>query len=159
MTFTGIEKKNIALLQNFTKLLEAERKELISQLKTLKELVLQNNKTQLQSQFGFVYEEGNNYEADLLKSVLQKINLADINYYKGTGLYSVMTDNGFVQIIHEISIDSEKVNLTYNYRSNSRIIKDLDEFTDYHSEGEYSYTWQFTFKNKKLKFVRLAVAG
>ncbi len=47
-----------------------------------------------------------------------------------------MTDNGFVKIVYEISIENKNVNLYYNYMAHSKIIKDFDEFTDYHSEDE-----------------------
>lgn len=70
-----------------------------------------------------------------------------------------MTDNGFVKIVYEISIENENVNLHYNYMDHSKIIKDFDEFTDYHSENEYSYNWQFEFKNSKLEFIKLVIAG
>ena len=70
-----------------------------------------------------------------------------------------MTDNGFVKIVYEIYIENENVNLYYNYMTHSKIIKDFDAFTDYHSEDEYMYNWQFEFKNNKLKFIRLAIAG
>lgn len=155
-----IEKQNIKILQDQTKLLKAEQEELINQLKTLKKLVLTNQTDELKSKFGFVYEQQyGNENAELLKKVFNKINLDDINYYKSNGLNSVMTDNGFVKIVYELAIEKREINLYYNYMSHSKIIEGFDEFNDYHSEDEYMYNWQFEFKNNKLKFIRLAIAG
>ncbi len=160
VVFNEIEKKNIKLFQDKTKELKNNQQELVNQLKTFKNLLLNNNKEELKTKFGFFYEnQTEDDEPKLLKEVLNKINLEDINYYKNNGLNSTMTDNGFVKIVYEISIENMNVNLYYNYMDHSKIIEDFDEFTDYHSENEFMYNWQFEFKNNKLKFIRLAIAG
>lgn len=160
IVFNDIEKQNIKLLQEETKALKAGQNELISQLKLFKTLVFSDRTNDLMSKFGFSYEKQTGTdEIKSLKEVLQRINIDDINYYKNQGLNSVTTDNGFVKIVYEITIDGNKVYIFYNYMSHSKIIKDLDEFTDYHSEDEYMYNWQFDFKNGKLTFIRLAIAG
>lgn len=160
IVFNDIEKQNIKLLQEETKALKDEQNKLINQLKSFKTLVLSDKMSDLKSKFGFSYEKQTGTdEVKSLKEVLNRINLDDINYYKNQGLNSVMTDNGFVKIVYEIAIDGDKVNIFYNYMSHSKIIKDFDEFTDYHSEDEYMYNWQFEFNNGKLRFIRLAIAG
>jgi hypothetical protein len=164
ISFNEIEKQNIKFFQERTKQLKANQEELIKQLKDFKTLVIDNNRTELKRQFNFLYESrpkeyDQNEEQNLLIKVLSKIDFSNINYYKNRGLNSVMIDNGFVRIVYEISIESENINIYYNYMSHSKIIQDFDEFTDYHSEDEYMYNWQFEFKNNKLRFVRLAVAG
>ena len=160
VVFNEVEKKNVKLFQDKTKELKNNQQELVNQLKTFKNLVLNNNKEELKTKFGFYYEnQTGDDEPKSLKEVLNKINLDDINYYKSNGLNSTMTDNGFVKIVYEIYIENENVNLYYNYMTHSKIIKDFDEFTDYHSENEYMYNWQFEFKNNKLNFIRLAIAG
>lgn len=155
-----IEKKNVKLFQEITEELKNGRKELANQFKIFKNLILSDQKDELGTKFGFYYdrETGDN-EAKSLKEVLKKINLDDINYYKNEGLNSTMTDNGFVKIVYEVAIENENVNLYYNYMAHSKIIKDFDAFTDYDSENEYMYNWQFEFKNNKLKFIRLMIAG
>lgn len=160
VVFNEVEKKNVKLFQDKTKELKNNQQELVNQLKTFKNLVLNNNKEELKTKFGFYYEnQTGDDEPKSLKEVLNKINLDDINYYKSNGLNSTMTDNGFVKIVYEIYVENENVNLYYNYMTHSKIIKDFDAFTDYHSEDEYMYNWQFEFKNNKLKFIRLAIAG
>ncbi len=160
IAFNNIEKQNLKFFQEVTKSLKTQQSELINQLKSFKTLVLSDKTNDLKSKFGFSYEKQTGTdEIKSLKEVLKKINLDDVNYYKNQGLNSVMTDNGFVKIVYEIAIEGDKVNIFYNYMAHSKIIKDFDEFTDYHSENEYMYNWQFEFKNNELKFIRLAIAG
>lgn len=160
ITYNEIEKKNIKLFQDKTKELKTEQQELINQLKVFKSFILSDAKDKLKAKFGFSYEnQTGDDEPKSLKKVLNKIDLDDINYYKNKGLNSTMTDNGFVKIVYEVSVDGEKINIYYNYMSHSKIIENFDEFTDYHSENEYMYNWQFEFKNNTLKFIRLVVAG
>lgn len=160
VNFNDIEKKNITLLQNQSKQLKTERDLITAQLKSLKNLVLENKTNELKSKFNLTYDT--QYGEDnpkLLKEVLSKIDLDDINYYKNQGLNSVTVDNGFVKILYEVSLDGKSINLYYNYMAHSKIIEDFDEFTDYHSETEFMYNWQFELKGNQLEFIRLAIAG
>lgn len=160
VNFNDIEKKNITLLQNQSKQLKTERDLITAQLKSLKNLVLENKTNELKSKFNLTYDT--QYGEDnpkLLKEVLSKIDLDDINYYKNQGLNSVTVDNGFVKILYEVSLDGKIINLYYNYMAHSKIIEDFDEFTDYHSETEFMYNWQFELKGNQLEFIRLAIAG
>jgi len=159
IVYNSIEKENISLLQNRVKQLKLERTMLINQLKVFKKLALSNSSSELKSQFGFTYEPDNQEEPKLLKEVLSKINLDDINDYKEKGLHSTLVDNGFVKKLFELSIEKANINVIYDYMAHSKIIEDFGEFTDYRSENEFMYNWQFEYKNGKLKFVRLAVAG
>jgi len=159
IVYNGIEKQNISLLQERAKQLRLDRSILVNQLKVFKKSVLSNNSNELRLQFGFTYEPDNGEEPKLLREVLGKINLDDINEYKHKGLHSTLVDNGFVKKLFELSIEKGSINLVYNYMAHSKIIEDFGEFTDYRSENEFMYNWQFEYKNGKLKFVRLAVAG
>lgn len=154
------EKENVKFFQSRTIKLETDRKEIVEQIKNFKTLVFAHKITELKNVFNFQYEKSDgDYEVKYLKQVLHKIDLDDINYYKNLGLNAVTVDNGFVQIKYEIAVDGNSVRINYNWMTNSSIIADLDEFTDYHSENEFSYEWQFVYEDKKLKFKRLAVAG
>lgn len=160
VTFNNVEEQNIKLFQEKTKQLKSEQEELVKQLKQFKALVISDNKAELKSKFNFFYENPkDDFEPEYLKEVLKKIDFDDVNYYKNKGLHSLMTDNGFVKIVNELSIEGNNVTFSYNYMAMSEIIEDFNEFTDYHSESEFSYNWQFQFKNNKLKFIRLAIAG
>lgn len=154
-----IEKKNVALFKEITQNLEDERKELVLQLKNLSNLINQDKISELKSNYNFSYEKDNSEETKLLKEALNKINLNDINYYKNKGINKTTIDNGFVQIVYMIYIENNEISISYNYMTHSQIIEDFNEYTDYHSEDEFSYHWQFKFTKNKLNFVRLAVAG
>jgi len=159
IVYSSIEKQNISLLQDRVKQLRLERSTLINQLKVFEKLVLSNSTSELKSQFGFTYEYNNHEEPKFLKEALSKINLDDINDYKHKGLHSTLVDNGFVKKLFELSIEKANINVVYNYMAHSKMMEDFGEFTDYRSENEFMYNWQFEYKNGKLKFVRLAVAG
>ena len=155
--FNDTEKQNIQLFQTKTKTLEVQRKAIIAQLKMFKSYVLQNNNVNLQKAFNYKSED--KYDKDYLLSVMKKIDLDDINWFKNVGIHKILIDNGFVIIEYSISIENEKISILYNFMKHSEIIKELDIYTDYQSEGEHLYNWQFEYTNNKMNFVRLAVAG
>jgi len=160
VVLNDIEKKNVAFLKDIAKTLEDQRKELIFQLKNFKELVNQDKISELKSTYNFSYEQRDNTaEKKLLKEVFSKINLNNINYYKSKGIFKTVEDNGFVQIAYTVYIENDTIRISYNFMTHSQIIDDFDEYTDYHSENEYMYEWQFKFTSNKLHFIRLAVAG
>ncbi|WP_136666929.1 YARHG domain-containing protein [Flavobacterium sp. H122] len=160
VSFNEIEKQNIKAFQERIRLLKQNQEELINQLKAFKELVLSGELNGLKSKYAFMYEKQNQAdEAKSLKEVLNRINLDDVNYYKNKGQNSVIADNGFVKIVYKLSIEGDQINLFYSFMNHSEIIEDLNEFTDYHSEDEFMYNWQFEYKSNKLKFIRLAFAG
>ena len=161
ISFNAVARKNMELLKQYMEKLKMDRSLLVSQLQKFKACVLAGNKKELEANFGFTYEADNSSgnEQKLLREVFSRISLTDINYYKRNGLNNVVTDNGFVKILYELSVAGSSVNLVYNYMSHSKIIGGFDQFNDYQSENEFMYNWQFNFKNGRLKFVRLAVAG
>jgi len=160
VVLNDIEKKNIAFLKEAEKILEDQKKEMIVQLKNFKTLVNENKTDALKATYNFIYEQSeNNYEQKLLKEVFSKINLDDIHYYKNKGTHKVNVDNGFVQIVYMIYIENDEITISYNYMTHSEIIEGFDVYTDYQSESEYSYNWQFKFSKNKLNYIRLAVAG
>ena len=157
-----VERKNVGILKEYLGKLKKERYALVIQFQKFKTLILAGNQKELKDQFGFTYENIDHkagIEKKLLKEIFSKIKLTDINYYKHNGLNSVTIDNGFAKILYELSITGTSVNLTYNYMNHSKIIKAFDQFNRYRSEDEFMYNWQFNFKNGRLMFVRLAVAG
>lgn len=156
--FNDIEMQNIKLFQAQTKILEEQRKGILTQLKLLKSNVLLNDNLNLQKSFNYKAED--KYDAEYLLNVMKKIDLEDINWYKNDGIHKVLVDNGFIIIEYSVKIENDKVSIFYNLMSNSEIIKELDIYTDYHSEEEeHLYNWQFEYKNKQLNFIRLAIAG
>ena len=133
---------------------------MITQLKDVRNLINQDKLSDLKSNYNFSYDaRSSDEEKKLLHDVFSKIDLNDINYYKNKGIYQITEDNGFVQIVYRVYIEDNEINISYNYMSHSEIIEDFDENTDYHSEDEFSYNWQFKFIDNKLNYVRLMMAG
>ncbi len=152
-----IEKKNIKLFQDKTKELKNNQQELVKQIKIFKNNVLQNDNMNLQKSFNYKAED--KYDTEYLLEVMKRIDLDNINWYKNVGIHKILVDNGFVIIEYSITIENEKISILYNFMNNSEIIKELDIYTDYQSEGEHLYNWQFEYKNNKMNFIRLVVAG
>lgn len=76
----------------------------------------------------------------------RKANLKTFDlFYKNKGIYKITEDNGLVQIVYMIYIENDEINISYNYMSHSEIIEGFNEYTDYHSENEFSFNWQFKF--------------
>lgn len=157
VVFNEIEKKNIKLFQDKTKELKNNQQELVKQIKIFKNNVLQNDNMNLQKSFNYKAED--KYDTEYLLEVMKRIDLDNINWYKNVGIHKILVDNGFVIIEYSITIENEKISILYNFMNNSEIIKELDIYTDYQSEGEHLYNWQFEYKNNKMNFIRLVVAG
>jgi hypothetical protein len=156
----SIENQNVKIFKERIKLLDAQRKEFINQIKIFKKNVLSNDSFNLEKQFEF--KEKTNYDKQHnkdLKTVLNKINLEDIHWYKNKGLFKVIVDNGFVIIDYSIRIDGKNIELQLNQKSHSEIIEGFDGYTDYRSETEYMLLWQFEFSNGQLKLVNITGAN
>ncbi|NVO12336.1 MAG: YARHG domain-containing protein [Bacteroidales bacterium] len=154
-----IENQNVNIFKERIKYLDLQRKELINQIKNFKKYVLANDSIYLRKQFEFKTKDNYDKENKDLRSVLNKINLDDIHWYKNKGLYKVLIDNGFVIIEHSIRIHGNNIDLQLNQMSHSEIIEGFDAYTDYRSEIEYMLEWQFEFSNGRLKFINIIGAN
>lgn len=153
----GIEKQNVEFFQKRRKQLEDQRKQVLELLKTFKKSVLLNDSHSLTNQFGYTSE--NPSDIDYLKKVLNEIDVNAIDWYKNKGLHKVLVDNGFAIIEYSVRIETNKIDFVYNFMTHSEIIEDFGVYTDYHSENEGMFNWQFEFVNGKLHFIQLVVAG
>ena len=151
-----IEKENVVFLQKREKKLRKKRLALMNQLILFKKLVLSNDTLNLKKDFkiNFFYSSIGD-----LKELLIRINLNDLNWYKNTGIYKVRVDNGFVEKVFSLRIDSKQVVLSYSFMSMSEIIEGFDVFSEYMSEDEYAIWWYFKFENGKLMLVNTESAG
>lgn len=156
--YNATEKQNIKLFQDRTTVLKSDREKLITELKNFKSAILSNSRAILTDKYNF---SSNNYEnnKDILKNIsetLQKVNIDDINWTKHKGIYKVIIDNGDYVMDYEISIDKNKVTIRYANQGGSEfgeLLYPTDMIT------EFAYHWNFEWKNNKLKFVQLIVAG
>lgn len=153
----AVEKQNIEILQEKIKQFEADRKGIIGQITQFKTFGIIGNKAELKKNFGYIPED--DFDFENIQSVLKLIVPDQINWYKNKGLYKVSIDNGFVVEDYGVSIKGNTIEITYNFKAHSEIIEDFDVYTDYNSESEHAYNWQFQYVSGKLKFIKLIVAG
>lgn len=153
IVYTTIETQNLQLFQQRTAVLKANRDKLINDLKIFKTVVLASDKTTLKNKYSFSIQNEQNKN---IAEALTKINLDDVNWSKNKGLYSVIIDNGDYVMAYELKIENRHVTVQYSSRGSSEINETLypSEFSD-----EYSFWWEFEWKNDTLKFLKMNAAG
>lgn len=155
IVYNSIEKQNIKLFQDRTFELKTDREKLISAIKKFKATILTNNKTILMEKFNFPsYDNKEIY--NYISATLQRIDINDINWAKNKGLYKVTVDNGDIVMVYEISINKNKISIQYTNQGGTdfgEILYPSDQIT------EFNYYWTFEWKNDKLKFIEMIVAG
>lgn len=154
---SSVEKQNIEIIKNAEKNKQKARHQIIENLKKLKDHLNEDKSEEIKKIFG--NRNTDDLALDALIEVLDEVDLDDINWYKNSGLYSITIDNGFVVMVYSIKIQNEEIIVNYNYMSRSEIIEDFDEFTDYHSENEFSVFWSFRIKNSSITLENITIAG
>lgn len=149
--YSAIENQNIKLLQDRTKVLQGQRKLLIAELKKFKALVEAGNQQQLKTQFN--YSLGQN--DDFIKNVLDELFLDDIHWFKKEGLSSVTKDNGDMVKVYALKINDDRIVFEFGLQRGSS----LGTLYPREQVTEASYLYNFSFKNQKLRFEEIIVAG
>lgn len=166
IVYNDTEKKNIKQFQDKTAELNADREALIKELKNFKLSFLQADEKILKSKYGYDLgiDPKNTYLNDsgeehrkYFKEVLNKLNIDDINWIKEIGFYKVTVDNLNSTIGYEVRIEHENIYFKYDFDTGSEEIKESLYPTEYFIE--FTYFWKFEWKNNKLKFIDLIVAG
>lgn len=150
--YNEIEKQNIKLFQDRTTEIKKERALLITELLHFKAAVLKDDHATLSAKYGYSYTDQNEY----LKKALEKINFDDVHWSFDRGLYKVTVDNGETVMNYEFSIHSNRFNVQYGNQGGTEIGKQIypnDHIT------EFSFWWEFEWKNNKIKFLKVDMAG
>lgn len=157
IVYNAIEKQNIKLFQDKTLEIKNERKNLITELKSFKASLLNNDLSTLSSKYNYsVANKDYSEQYEYLKEALSKINLDDINWSYDMGLYKVTVDNGDVVMYYEIRISSNGFGIKYGNQGGTEIGKLLypnDQIT------EFAFWWEFEWKNRRIRFQKINVAG
>lgn len=153
IVYNTIEQQNLQLFKQRTAELKRDRDKLMSELKIFKATILANDKVTLKNKYSFTTE---NEQYKNITEALKKINLEDVNWSKNKGLYCVTIDNGDYVMAYELKIEKNHVTVQYSSRGGSDIAESLypSEFSD-----EFSFWWEFEWKNDTLKFIKMNVAG
>ncbi|WP_208685722.1 YARHG domain-containing protein [Flavobacterium sp. SLB02] len=153
IVYNTIEQQNLQLFKQRTAELKTDRDKLMNELKIFKATILSNDKVTLKNKYSFTTQ---NKQYKNITEALTKLNLEDVNWSKNKGLYSVTIDNGDYVMAYELKIEKNHVTVQYSSRGGSDIAESLypSEFSD-----EFSFWWEFEWKNDTLKFIKMNVAG
>ena len=159
-----IELQNVDLFKSLETKLQKKRDFAIRDLKRLKQAVNNNDEAEIDKYLIDLKEENlKMYYSDFLsdiKSTLNYIDLDDINWNKGRGLYKVTIDNGYNISCYQISIEQDIITITCGNQSHSEIFGDFDDgYSDYMSESESSFWWIFEMQENGIKFKHFGAAG
>ncbi len=157
IVYNAIEKQNIKLFQDKTLAIKRERESLIAELKNFKTSLLTNDTSMLSSKYGYsTTDKDYDKQYIYLKEAFSKINLDDINWSFDRGLYKATIDNGDIVMNYEIWINPDGFVIRYGNQGGTEIGKQLypnDWIT------EFTFWWDFEWKNNKIKFVKINMAG
>ena len=154
IVYNDIEKQNIKLFQEKTAEINMDRKNFINELKAFKTAILAKNKSELSSRFGYALDEAEQYNS--LTETLKRIDLDDINWSYNTANYKITIDNGDIVMNYGIAIESESFSIRYGSQGGSEFGK-LVYPNDQISEG--AFLWEFQWKNGRIKFLKMDIAG
>jgi len=154
------ELANIALIKRIEDRRKAKYTAIENYFFRLKKAVLYDEKDYVKAVFGKADMEHQKDAMSHMKTLMNKIDPKDINYYKNKGLYETRIDNGFVIQIFSLEIEDDKIILSYSYAAHSQIIEGFTECTTYMSEAEYSYMWNFIIdEENNITYQYLNIAG
>lgn len=157
IVYNAIEKQNIKLFQDKILDIKKEREKLITELKYFKSVLLANDKSTLSEKYNyFITDKEYKEQYTYLKEAFTKINFDDINWSFNGSMYSITVDNGDSVMNYEIKINPNRFEVKYSGQGGSTISKQLypNGYTD-----EFSYWWEFEWKNDKIKYLKMNMAG
>ncbi len=160
------ELRNIQLFKKREQEKEKNKKIIIQELKKIKKAVINNDTLTIKSvlipnKTYFTPEDEIEIISNLLKNILQKINLNDVNWFNEGAFFQVVTDNGYMVNETSLKIEKTAIKLEFNDMTHSKLLEDkaFDYGSSYMSEEEYAITFFFELKNNKLFLVNVWTAG
>ena len=161
---SDIETKNVALLKSLENKSQKKRDAAIRDLKKLKKAINNNDESTI-DKFIHKMKSVDDYESydnllQRLKETLNYINLNEIGWNKGKGIYGISIDNGYKIYGYKITFGANRVVIETGDYSHSEIFGDFnDGYSDYMSESEYVYFWIFEMQEEGIVFEMFIVAG
>lgn len=159
-----IETQNIDFLKNKEKEIQQRRDVALQDMKTLKDAVLNNNTDIIYRYMASLSKEEAEYKSDLksdLQEIFEKLDIEDIHWNKGRGLYAVTIDNGYYIKRYSIYFEENTICLEKNKpMAHSEIFENFgDGYSDYMSEDEFSMRFVFEMTDTGIVYKYLAMAG
>ncbi|MDU1889780.1 MAG: YARHG domain-containing protein [Dysgonomonas sp.] len=158
---SGIENQNIEFLKKHENQIQKRRDIALSDLKILKTALNENNATIVNKFFKKLKETDPYATPDLLKKILNKLDLNQIHWNKGRGYYGVRIDNGYCITLYSVYFDNETITVNISDpMSHSEIFGDFDDgYSDYMSESEHSASFVFKMTDNGITLEYCQMAG
>lgn len=155
--YNNIEKQNIKFFQDRTLEIKNDRENLIKELKGFKTALMNDDKLVLSNKYNYsIINNGYKVQFEYLKMSFRKINLDDINWSFDEGIYDVSIDNGAIVMNYNINLNRKGCNVMYGNQGGSKIGKQI--YPNEHIT-EFTFFWNFEWKNNKLTFIKMDMAG
>jgi len=158
---SSIENKNVAFLKSLENKIQKKRDAAIRDLKELK-IALEQDDWQVIGRFMSEIKKESYYKSIInsMKEAFSRIDLDNIHWNKGRGLYRTSIDNGYQVSEYEIYIEGDTIKVSLGDQRHSDIFGDFnDGYSDYDSINEYSLWWIFEMQESGIVFKYFAGAG
>ncbi|MCD7971139.1 MAG: hypothetical protein LUG18_00500 [Candidatus Azobacteroides sp.] len=133
-----------------------ERNSIVNELTHFKSLLLNKSVNELSDRYNysFTYDPYGN----ILESMIKKIDMIDVHWFKNTALYQLTIDNGKTGITYSLRIQDNKIIFGFHNSGKSDIAHNA---TMYPSglNNEFACFWEFEWNHTTLRFVQINVAG
>ena len=161
------EQHNINIFKTREETIKKNRTLLISELEKLKTAIKENDVSFINTFLnGVVKNDDKSFSSSLLnaiETVLNSIDISNINWHKGQAKFEILTDNGFSISSQGIYIKGNSVTIMVtDPMKHSDLMKNNDAFeypSDYYSESENTSGAELEFKNGKLILISIIFAG
>ncbi|QCX37900.1 YARHG domain-containing protein [Aureibaculum algae] len=160
------EKENISLFSKKENEKINIKKTIIKELEIFLTSLNENDTSKINSVINKVTKDFNSEHKNVvvteLKDILTKINIKGIHWYNESGLYKIITDDGYFLNETSIKIKGEEIILSYNDMGHSELLSDKTAFdfgSSYDSTNEYASWYTFEIKNNKLILIKHQAAG
>ncbi|MFL1896378.1 YARHG domain-containing protein [Aquimarina sp. 2-A2] len=161
------EQHNVDLFKAKEETIKKNRTLLISELEKLKTAIIENDVSFINAFLnGVVKTVDRSFGSALLnaiETVLNSIDISNINWHKGQAKFEILTDNGFSVSSQGIYIKGNSVTIMVtDPMKHSDLMKNDDAFeypSDYYSEAENTSGAEIEFKNGKLILINPIFAG
>jgi hypothetical protein len=161
------EQHNVDIFKAKEETIKKNRTLLISELEKLKTAIKENDVSFINTFLnGVVKNDDKSFGSALLnaiETVLNSIDISNINWHKGQAKFEILTDNGFSVSSQGIYIKGNSVTIMVtDPMKHSDLMKNDDAFeypSDYYSESENTSGAELEFKNGKLILINSIFAG
>lgn len=161
------EQHNVDIFKAKEETIKKNRTLLISELEKLKTAIKENDISFINAFLnGVVKNDDKPFGSALLnaiETVLNSIEISNINWHKGQAKFEILTDNGFSISSQGIYIKGNSITIMVtDPMKHSDLMKNNDAFeypSDYYSESENTSGAKIEFKNGKLILINPIFAG